>query len=109
MANVLKVALQQAFVALRRRGSSFRRIAEELGAHPETVSRYVRLADRAAKPYKVTAGNLATRSQCEPFRAPIVQKLAGGLSAQRIYQDLVAEHGFSAGYECVRWSARRLR
>ena len=35
MANVLKMALQQAIVALWRRGWSFRRIADELGVHRE--------------------------------------------------------------------------
>ncbi len=108
MANVLKMALQQAIVALRGRGWSLRRIAEELGVHRETVSRYVRLADQAAKPAKVTAGGPATRSQCEPFRALVVEKLEGGLSAQRIYQDLVADHGFSSSYECVKRFVRRL-
>lgn len=139
MANVLKMALQQAIVALWRRGWSFRRIADELGVHRETVSRYVHLeadtagdhADKRAKPAKVTAGNEApdgakpakvtaglrpdqagnpaTRSLCEPFHAVIQEKLDAGLSGQRIYQDLVAEHGFTAGYESVKRFVRRLR
>ena len=41
-------------------------------------------------------------SQCEPFREVIVGKLHTGLSAQRIYQDLVTENGFSGSYYSVR-------
>jgi hypothetical protein len=31
-----------------------------------------------------------------------------GLSAQRIYQDLVSEHGFTGGYDSVKRFVRRL-
>jgi len=41
-------------------------------------------------------------SRCEPFREIILAKLEQGLSAQRIYQDLVREHGFAANYHSVR-------
>ena len=41
-------------------------------------------------------------SQCEPFREVILAKLELGLSAQRIYQDLVTEHGFASRYPSVR-------
>jgi transposase len=47
-------------------------------------------------------------SLCEPWRELIVCKLEGGLSAQRIYQDLVSEHGFAGGYPSVRRFVRRL-
>lgn len=43
-----------------------------------------------------------SRSNCEPFRQQILAKLELGLSAQRIYQDLVEEHGFTAKYHSVR-------
>jgi transposase len=46
---------------------------------------------------------LRSRSECEPLRELIVQKLKQGLSSQRIYQDLVSEHGFAGKY----WSVRR--
>jgi hypothetical protein len=35
--------------------------------------------------------------------------VAVGLSAQRIYQDLVCEHGFTGGYQAVKRFARHLR
>jgi hypothetical protein len=41
-------------------------------------------------------------SDCAPFRALIVAGDEDGLSAQRIYQDLVAEHGFTGSYYSVR-------
>jgi transposase len=47
-------------------------------------------------------------SACEPFRALILAKLKQDLSAQRIYQDLVAECGFTAGYDSVKRFVRRL-
>lgn len=47
-------------------------------------------------------------SRCEPWRETIVAKLAAGLSAQRVYQDLVAEHGFAGSYYSVRRFVRKL-
>ena len=41
-------------------------------------------------------------SQCEPFRSVIQAKLGQGLTAQRIYQDLVVENGFGGSYYSVR-------
>jgi transposase len=47
-------------------------------------------------------------SLCEPYRAIIETKLAAGLTAQRIFQDLVRDHGFSAKYHSVRRFVQRL-
>jgi transposase len=47
-------------------------------------------------------------SDCEPWRAAIQAKLDLGLSAQRIHQDLVAEHGFIGSYYSVRRFVRHL-
>ena len=43
-----------------------------------------------------------SRSRCQPFRQLILDKLEQGLSAQRIFQDLVDDHGFDAEYHSVR-------
>ena len=59
-----------------------------------------------AKPAKVAIGS---RSQCEPWRERIAQALAQGLSARRIHQDLVADHGFTGRYNTVKRFVRRLQ
>jgi transposase len=45
---------------------------------------------------------------CEPYAALIQAKLDQGLTAQRIWQDLVAEHGFAGRYDSVKRYVRRL-
>jgi len=47
-------------------------------------------------------------SQCEPFGDLIRKKLDEGLSAQRIWQDLVTESGFTGSYSSVKRYFRRL-
>jgi len=54
------------------------------------------------KPAIVTAGNPGQRSKCEPFRDVIDEMLDLGLTAQRIYQDLVADHAFTSSYSSVK-------
>src|SRR6201994_4036693 len=139
MSNVLRVSLQTTIYSLADRGWSQRRIARELGIDRETVGRYLRLAQKAkpaisttgseedseskpailtvgpegsreSKPAISTAGKSAGRkSQCEPLAEVILAKAEVGLSAQRIYQDLVEENGFSDSYESVKRFVRKLR
>jgi transposase len=47
-------------------------------------------------------------SHCGPFEAFIKDRLDGGLSAQRIYQDLVSEQEFTGGYDSVKRFVRQL-
>ncbi len=124
MANQLKMAMIHSIITLLGRGWSYRRIARTLGIHRETVSRYVRIwRDEGSKPTISTAGSgmageskpaistpgseAADRlrcgrpSHCTPYLDIIQQKLDRGLSAQRIYQDLVSETGFCASYSSV--------
>ncbi len=61
-----------------------------------------------SKPAIVPAGSEGRTSQCEPFRQVIQDKLQAGLSAQRIWQDLQAEHGFCGAYDSVKRFVRRL-
>jgi transposase len=106
MSNVLKVSLQTTIYSLHDRGWSQRRIAWELGINRETVGRYLRLA----KPANSTAGKSGGRkSQCEPLSTTIAAKVEVGLSAQRIYQDLVEENGFTDSYESVKRFVRKLK
>jgi len=137
MSNVLKVSLQTTIYSLHDRGWSQRRIARELEIDRETVGRHLRLrvkpaiptagSDEASgpkpailtagsdepgesKPAISTVGNGAGRkSQCEPLAAAIHTKVELGLSAQRIFQDLVDDHGFSDSYESVKRFVRKLR
>jgi transposase len=55
------------------------------------------------------AGSKSGRSsQCEPFEPLIQEGLDRGLSAQRIYQDLVSEQKFEGSYRSVKRFVRRL-
>ncbi|MHB8744673.1 MAG: IS21 family transposase [Sulfuricaulis sp.] len=58
---------------------------------------------------KAVAALTGRRSACEVHRAQIALKLEAGLSAQRIYQDLVVEVQFTASYQAVKRFVRRLR
>ena len=118
MANELKMAEIHAIEQLWKQGWSCRRIARELGLYRGTVGKYVQALE--AKPANVTPGISAdpspsaalsassdppkpatqvtpgfsrTKSHCEMHREFILAKLELGLSARRIYQDLVAESG----------------
>lgn len=57
------------------------------------------------------ASEVASRHQaslCEAWHDVITGKLQAGLTAQRIYQDLVSDHGFTGKYPSVRRFVRRL-
>jgi len=136
MANRIKVAKALAILGLWRQGCSYRRIARVLGVRRETVRRYVEeeraksatptlgsegpesperdgpglgaeggLSAKAADP---TLGSGTVPSECEPFRDVILAKLEQGLTGQRIWQDLVSDHGFPASYSSVKRFLRRL-
>ena len=135
--NQLNVSLQHSILTLVAGGWSGRRIARELGIHRETVGKYVRLGHSkpaippagseteltskpaipptgsenlpALKPAILPLGSGAgRRSQCEEWQAQIQRGIEAGLSAQRIYQDLVREQGFGGGYDAVKRFVRRL-
>jgi transposase len=48
-------------------------------------------------------------SKCGGFEAVIASKLEAGLSAQRIYQDLVTESGFGGSYQSVKRYVQKLK
>ena len=121
--NQLNVSLQHSILTLAGHGWSHRRIARELDINRETVGKYLRLArskpaiplsgsgsDPASKPAISLTGLPAGRqSLCQPWQVPIEAAVAVGLSAQRIYQDLVCEHGFAGSYHSVRRFVRQVR
>ena len=111
MANRIKMAKVSTIIELHRQGWSNRAIAKELGVHRDTVSRCLREANSKpakaptgsedSKPAKAPSGVAVSRSDCEPYREAIEAGLESGLSARRIFQDLV-EDGFQGqGSECL--------
>ena len=129
MANHLEVAKVFSIQTLHAQGWSQRRIARELGINRESVARHLKEAAKSegasvesadskpakappgsepdgddSKPAKAPTGSAAirSRSSCAPFQEVIEAKLEQGLSAQRIFQDLVQEHGFTDKYHSVR-------
>jgi transposase len=139
MANLLKVHEQNAIQELAAKGWPQRRIAKELNLDRKTVRRYVRAISKSptiltagsgavaeSKSPISTAGSsmgpeLVTEaleklqskpgrpSMCDPHREAIVAKLELGLSAQRIYQDLVEERQFAGSYESIKRVVRLMR
>jgi len=136
--NILNVSLQHSITTLAANGWSRRRIARELDIDRETVGRHLRLADAKpakgltgappdpaanpaiprtgsepepdSKPAIPRTGSLAAgrQSLCAPLAAVIEAAVQAGLSAQRIYQDLVGEHAFGGGYHSVQRFVRQL-
>jgi transposase len=136
--NQLDVSLQHSIATLTAKGWSARKIARELGVDRETVSRYLRLETSKpaippagsqslsepnpaippigspepadSKPAILPIGPKVGRtSQCLPLAEVIEHCLLAGLSAQRIYQDLVQEHAFSGAYDAVKRYVRHLQ
>jgi len=60
---------------------------------------------KRSKPAKVATGS---RSLCETYRGVIEVAVVQGLSAQRIHQDLVADHAFTGRYNTVKSFVRAL-
>ena len=56
-----------------------------------------------------TPGWSPMASRCEPFREQIESALGLGRNAKSIWQELVDEHGFDAGYQSVGRFVRKLR
>jgi hypothetical protein len=65
---------------------------------------------RLSKPaISITAIGAGRRSHCETLAEVIATKIEVGLSAQRIYRDLVEQNGFSDSYRSVRRFVRKLK
>jgi transposase len=103
--------LRAAGIPVRRRG----RPGEER-AKP-TISTGVVSTDSDSKPTfsppEVSTDSAPARrsspSACEPYRELIVDAVKRGRNAVAIYQDLVEEHGFAAGYASVKRFVAKLR
>lgn len=129
MSNQLSMAKINSIETLHASGHSNREIARLLGINRGTVNAYVHglrgrsdgespsTAEAVQNRPEAPAGSgvadqvnsgvetphrSGARSQCESYRQQIETKLAQGLSAKRIHQDLRSEHGFGGSYYSVR-------
>jgi transposase len=137
MGNVLKMDHRQIIQGLIRLGWTNRAIHRETGFHRDTISRYRKgfenveqtptdsiIENRPKVPTdfqvdlfqnrpKVPADSIqlpTTKSaQIVSFIEIISKKFLQGFTAQRIYQDLVDDHGFCGSYDSVKRYARKLR
>ena len=130
MTNQLGMDKVHAIKSLHATGMSERRIASTLGISRKAVRH---LGRDAAKDTKAPTGeaptgspdskdtkaptgsaaaspgaNALSRSLCLVHQDSILEKLEQGLTAQRKYQDLCQEHGFTGKYSSVRRFVRQL-
>jgi hypothetical protein len=67
------------------------------------------VSDQSKPAISIAGTGAGRRSRCESFAELIAAKVEVGLSAQRIYQDLVEEKGFSDSYQSVQRFVRKLK
>ena len=114
MANRLSMLKSQGIQSLAAAGHSERAIAKALRVSRGAVRRH--LGRDGSKRTKAPTGLEReekggigkSRSLCAGLRDQILAKLEQGLTAERIYQDLKAEHGFGGKYSSVRRYVRRV-
>ncbi len=106
--NERNASLNHSILTLAGNGWSNRRIARELNIYREAVGRYL-LVERL-KPAIPLTGCLSAGRQSlwVPLAPVIVSAVQAGLSAQRIYQDLICDHGFTGSYHSVQRFVRQL-
>lgn len=129
MSNQVQVTVINSILTLYRKGWRKLRIARELGIDVKTVRSYICQAEAArassgseeptslllppgnGPPISLLPppGISGRQSRCEPYRARIEEGLEAGLTAQRIYQDLVADEAFEGGYDAVKRFVRKLK
>jgi transposase len=129
MANVLKMEKQILIKQLLALGWSYRRIQNETGIRRETVSDYDpdhprNQTEGSSKPAKVPTDpfneNQSDSTKCPPKKPTqqslafihdqfIREELSKGLSAKRIFQDLVIEDDFPGSYDSVKRYVRKLK
>lgn len=125
--NVLKPHLQTTIWTLLSAGASQREIERVTGIDRKTIRGYQqRFAAEPANspgvstdssqqipppcpPACVSTRAASTVSACEPYRDFIEAQLRLRRNAMAIYQDLVDQQGFAAGYSSVMRFARKLR
>ena len=114
MANRLSMANINAIQTLHQSGHSNRKISKLLGVDRGSVNNYVR---KLQNPPNAPTGSQSDsppsspgpESACQPYLDVIRDMLDKGLSAQRIFQDLRTDYGFTASYYSVRRFVARLQ
>ena len=76
---------------------------------PITGSEGISDADPGANATISITGSAGRQSACLALQQLIIQGLEQGLTAQRIWQDLRSEHGFTGSYQSVQRFVRRLK
>ncbi len=90
-------------------GSAASVVVDAGGAAPDDESNAAKVfAGSPAKAAKVFPGSTRPRGSAAAYRDTIAEKCDAGLSAQRIWQDLVEEFGYGASYESVKRFVRTL-
>lgn len=90
---------------LNEQGVSNRQIAKLLGIDKKTVLRTLRNIRKG----QTAPARKSFPSKLAPFASLVAEKLALGLSAVQIHQDLRPVEGFRASYETVKRLVRKLR
>jgi transposase len=138
VSNVLSEEKKQQVIALGRLGWSLRRIEAAVHIRRETIGGYLRAAgipvrppagwgrsgpakpanevitDSGAESAAITVpepqpDRSPSASACEPYREVIELGLSRGRNAKAIWQDLVDNDGFTAGYQSVQRFIGKLR
>ena len=112
MGNVLKMETKQQIKALLDLGWSYRAIEKTIGVRRETVSKYDHRKSDFSKPAKVPTDkskDFESRSNANKYDTEIKEKLKNGLSAKRIYQDLVTDFNTTISYDSVKRYVRKLK
>jgi transposase len=137
MGNELRMDKQQTLYSLFRLGWSIRKISRETKTHRTTVLRYqvlfqsvpqVPTDDGTSKPLQtyrsafqsvpevpadsapvLPAIPVTNSHSISLHRAVIVEKLSQGLTAQRVYQDLVDDHAYTGSYDSIKRYARKFK
>lgn len=132
MSNTLKESMIETIRELGSRGWSIRKIAKELDVHRNTVRKYLAEDSKCTiattssdgangakctistagsdevKKSKCTISTAGRKSHCEGHDEFIRELLKAGLSAQRIFQDLVDDKAFEGSYESVKRYVRKI-
>ena len=103
---MIKMSTFLSIKALSEEGVPKKEIARRLGIDVRTVRKHVRsIGAGATEPRKEDT----KPRKLDRFRAVIEAKIADGLSAMQIFQDLRAERDFDSSYQTVRRLVSEIR